>query len=145
LIYPLIFVLFLAFAKLAYVKLPQNNLPAKIQTYHSHTLEEFEGDVSNISLYVSPDTYDVQSVVNESLYFLSSSLHISVSYFGSAEEAQSAYLNSGHARNIRGINFALLTQNESLYTIRIASEDTVSTEEVFHVSGKTAFCLCRFD
>lgn len=110
---------------------------SKIQTYASHTVEEFEGDVGEISLFVSPDTYEVQSVIKESLSFLSSSLHINVSYFGSASEAQSAYLNTGYAPNVRGINFALLQQNASLYTIRVPSADIVSTEEVFEVSSKT--------
>jgi hypothetical protein len=117
---------------------PQNNVPqTTIQIYQSHTMEEFKRDYDDISVFVSPDTHEVRSIVNELLHLLSNSSHkvMIVSYFKSASEAQSAYLNSSYARNIIGINFTVLTQTASNYTIRIASADIVSTEEQFEVSG----------
>ena len=96
-------------------------------------------------LYISPDSDVFNSIIGETLSLLPTSSEVHVSYFSSANDALSAYVGVNLRElhpNIKGINFAKLTEHEASYTLRTLSKDVERSKSTGRISGKLLIVEC---
>jgi len=120
--------------------LPQNRITQQqIDAFPSYVVKEMDFPLRLSTIYVSPDTEIVRSVIGKTLHLLSNTSEIVVKYFKTADDVLAAYINqSSHDLypDIKGINFAVLSQNQSSYTLRMASNDIIPSEESYEISSE---------
>jgi len=70
---------------------------------------------------------------------LPNSSEIHVEYFSTANDVLSAYVDGSFRDiylDIKGINFAILTQHEASYTIRTSLQNIIRKPKIYRESGK---------
>lgn len=141
LVLPLLFVLFLAVTKYTASLLMLDRVAhQQIDAFPVYSLKEFNGNslLEKSTIFVSPNTELVQSVINKTLDLLPNTSGTTVRYFNSAKDVLDSYISQSSHNvypNIKGVDFAVLTSRESSYTLRMASNDIIPTEEFFWISG----------